>query len=132
MTGTTTTRMPRADLARALDDMARADRRLAGALAACEAWQSGYCAELVSLSVDLAAQDDPALQSFSSSRERALQAVSRAIDVMNPRYRARSLETSVPAEAVQALLSLLTAQARFHEAAAGLDRRHWHRVPSSL
>lgn len=112
--------------------MARDDRRLAAALAACEAWQSGYCAELVSLSFDLAAQDDPSLQSLSSSRERALLAMTRAIDVMNPRYRARALETSVAADAVHALLSLLTAQARFHEAAAGLDRRRCQRVPSAF
>lgn len=111
--------------------MARADRRLAGALAACEAWQSGYCAELVNLSVDLSANDDPSHQS-SSSRERALQAVARAVDVMNPRYRARALESSVSAEAVQALFALLTSQVRFHEAAAGLDRRGWHRVATSL
>ena len=132
MTGTTTTRMPRADLARALDDMARADRRLAGALAACEAWQSGYCAELVNLSVDLSANDDPSHQSSSSSRERALQAVTRAVDVMNPRYRARALESSVANEAVQALFALLTSQVRFHEAATGLDRRGWHRVATPL
>jgi hypothetical protein len=132
MAGSTAIRMRRADLARALDDMARADRRLAGALTACEAWESGYCSELVNLAVDLSAQDDPAHQSCSSARERALQAVSRAIDITNPRYRARALDHSVDAAAVQALLGLLTSQARFHEAATSLDRRRWHRVPTSL
>lgn len=122
-------RTRRADLARALDDMARDDPRLAGALAACEAWQSGYCAELVNLSVDLS-QDDPRDEPSAAIRERALLAVSRAIDITNPRYRARALEAPVAPDAVHALLSLLTAQVRFHQAATTLDRRRWHRVPA--
>jgi hypothetical protein len=121
-----------ADLARSLDDLARADRRLASALTACEAWESGYCSELVNLAVDLSAQDDPAHQSYSSTRERGLQAVSRAIEITNPRYRARALDHPVDAAAVQALLALLTSQARFHEAATSLDRRRRHRVTTAI
>lgn len=121
-------RIDRAELARALDDVTRDDQRLAAALTACEAWRSGYCAEIVNMAADLSAQDDPSHRSYSSTRERSLQAVQRALDIANPRHRSRSLGESVTPAAVQALFALLDSQVRFHEAAADLERRRWNRT----
>jgi hypothetical protein len=122
------TRIDRAELARALDDVARADRRLAAALTACEAWRSGYCAEVVNIAADLATQDDLSHQSYSSTRERSLHAMQRALDVANPRHFSRSLDHSVSPDAIQALFALLTSQVRFHESASHLERRRWNRI----
>ena len=125
-------RIDRADLTRALDDVVRADHRLAAALAACEAWRSGYCAEVVNMAGDLSTHDDPSHQSYSSGRERSLQAMQRALDLANPRHRSRSLGHSVSPAAIQALFALLTSQVRFHESAAELERRRWNRLPAAL
>jgi hypothetical protein len=122
-------RIDRVDLARALADVAHADRRLAASLAVCEAWNAGYCANVVNLAADLSANDDPSHQSYSSHRERSLQAVQRSVDICNPRHRAAGFGDVPAPEAVQALLTMLTAQVCFHEAAVHVERRRWHRTP---
>lgn len=123
--------LTRAHLARALDDLARWDRRLSSALTVCEAWQPGYCAGVMDLAEQLAAGAHPEPLLVTAPHELALDAVGRAVALCNPRQRARGLGAEPAPYAVQSLLHFLTSQVRLHEAAYGVERRRLPRVVHS-
>jgi hypothetical protein len=121
-----TSLVTRADLAAALDDIAHADRNVARALAAAEAWEPGYVAALVQRA-EVLAQHDPA--SDASLRERALSAIDRAIRTDNPFQRVSRSGVQPTDDAIEQILAMLHQQARFHDSASDLERRTANRTP---
>jgi hypothetical protein len=124
--------LDRSHLARALDDMARADMRLARALTTCEAWEGGYISALLAEAAQLAANDDPSNHQFASDRDRAVDAVQRAVLLANPRALVAHADMHPMPEAIDALFSLLDALAEFHRITAELERRQALRVPPPI
>ncbi len=116
----------RADLAAALDDIAHADRNVARALTACEAWEPGYVAALLQRA-EVLAQHDPV--SDTSLRERALVAIDRAIRTDNPFLKVDRSGVDPSDDSIEQILSMLHQQARFHESAGDLERRTVGRTP---
>ena len=121
-----TSLVTRADLAAALDDIAHADRNVARALTACEAWEPGYVAALLQRA-EVLAQHDPITD--GSLRERALAAIDRAIRTENPFLKLTRSGVQPSDDAIEQILSMLHQQARFHESAGELERRTAGRMP---
>ena len=111
----------RADLAAALADIAASDINVAKALAACEAWEVGYVASLLSRAEHLAANDPDDV--YATLRERALSAIDRSIRLDNPFLRVQSSGVVPTPEATDALLEMLRQQAKFHGVTTELERR---------
>lgn len=118
-------RSNRGELAKALDDLVHDDRRLAEALAMCEAWETGYVARLLSdaehIALHQSCDGSPALC--------ADRAVQMAVEQAAPRRRVERAGITPTPEAVQALLDLVERRARFHEESWPLDRRAQPRTP---
>jgi hypothetical protein len=94
-------RLTRADLALALHEAAASDGNVARVLTACEAWESGYVASLLSRAEELSADD----HRLGSPRDRALSAIDTAIRHDNPFLRVHRSGVQPTDEAVDAMLA---------------------------
>ncbi len=119
-----TARLTRADLAAALEEAATSDPNVARVLAACEAWEAGYLASLMTRAEEMVAHDDQP----GSPHERALSVIDRAIRHDNPFLRVHRSGVQPTVEAVEAMLAMLHQQASFHDVAAELERRAMRRT----
>jgi hypothetical protein len=124
--------LDRAHLARALEDVARADMRLAVALTTCEAWDGGYVSMLLHEAAQLASNDDTSNSAFTSDHERAQDAVRRAVFLANPRSVVAHADMHPTAEAIDAFFALLASLSEFHTITADLERRQATRIPPPL
>jgi hypothetical protein len=124
MDGLRTARLTRADLATALEEAALGDASVARVLTACEAWEAGYVASLMTRAEALSAHDDAP----GSPGDHALSAIDRAIRHDNPFLRVTRSGVQPTPEAVGAMLSMLREQRLFHEATAELERRSMRRL----
>ncbi len=114
-------RISRADLAGALFELAAADLAVARVLTACEAWETGYVATLLSRAEELSRHDPDG--TTDSTEERSLAAIDRAIRHDNPFLRVHRSGVQVTSEAINAMLDLLQQQSVFHGTAGDLERR---------
>lgn len=121
MADTRAPHISRGELAGALAEIARDDPTVARALAACEAWETGYVGLLLTRAEQLAANDAP--DTGFSRRDRSFGAIDRAIRLENPFQRVERAGVHVTEESIVALLKFLDTQALFHDTAAELERR---------
>jgi hypothetical protein len=119
-------RLTRAELAGSLFDLAVADPAVARALTACEAWETGYVAMLLTRAEASSRHDVDDLT--TSPRERALTAIDRAIRHDNPFLRVHQSGVQVTSDAIDAMLTMLQTQSVFHEVAGDLERRTTQRT----
>lgn len=114
-------RLTRADLAGSLFELAASDLAVARVLTACEAWETGYVAGLLTRAEALGNHDVDDIT--TSDQERALSAIDRAIRQDNPFLRVHKSGVQVSSEAIDAMLDMLQSQSVFHEVAGDLERR---------
>ena len=114
-------RLSRSDLAGSLFELAASDLSVARVLTACEAWETGYVAGLLTRAEELSHHDPDDIT--ESPGERALSAIDRAIRQDNPFLRVHKSGVQVSSEAITAMLDMLQIQSTFHEVAGHLERR---------